>query len=64
LNGPTKNTPFALVTKTKKWCMGFNMIYIEFGKPTRFCSMTFLVRKIELDGVVGSLQATFGSAKG
>jgi hypothetical protein len=40
------------------------MKYIEFGKLVKFCSMTFPVRKIELSGIVISLQATFDSVKG
>jgi hypothetical protein len=40
------------------------MKYIEFQKPIRFCSMTFLKKKIELGGIISSLQVTFDNVKG
>jgi hypothetical protein len=36
---------------------------LNLEKPTRFCSMTFLVNKIEIGGITSSLQAIFGNAK-
>jgi hypothetical protein len=36
---------------------------IEFGKPIKFCSMTFPINGIETNGITNFLQITFGSAE-
>ncbi len=56
--------PMPLWLKPKYGVYGLTWRNIEFGKPTRFCYMTFLVKGIEIGGINDFLQGDYGSVKG